>query len=103
VAIRNQTKPLRISISADQRHHSQLEPLLSHLFPKETPKLKSTATTTAKAQQANKHDDQQNNIGGKQDDERNFAVLNVGNNASPLQRCPYSFNLRMDKARGRKN
>ena len=36
-------------VSVDQQYHVQLKPVLSHLFPKETAELKSTATTTAKA------------------------------------------------------
>ena len=41
-------KNIECHVSVDQQYLSQLEPFLSHLFPKKTPKRKRT-TTTAKA------------------------------------------------------
>jgi hypothetical protein len=38
---------IKCHVSVNQQHHVQLKP--SHLFPKETPDIKSTATMTAKA------------------------------------------------------
>jgi len=65
-----------------------------YLFPKEAPKLKRTAFK-AKAQQATEHDEQQDNVGGKQGNEWKFGGLEVGHYTSLCQRIPCRANLSM--------
>jgi len=71
-----------------------------HLFPKQasqSSERKRTRTATAHAKQADKHDDQQEDVGNKHRGDSRYIALDVRIIAGVLRRIPCRADLRMDR------
>lgn len=72
----------------------------SYLVPKKAPQSHDATSTTAQAEQAEEHDEDQANIGSERDDGANFDALHVGHHTGLLTGYPLSAELQMGQPCG---
>jgi hypothetical protein len=96
----SQTRPLRIrsDISADREHHGQGEVSISHLFPQEASHTKRARFVEAEAKQAQKHDNQQDDVSREADENVEIDNVRVGQRTSN-PRSRFIADLGMDEFR----
>ena len=93
-------KPFQMEMTlAEGENHGHLRTATPHLFPKQASQSKATCTAIVHAKQANKHDNQQEEVGDKHGDDGRYVHLDARYIAWAWCHSPGGVDLWIDQSR----